>query len=496
MWRAWVRRIDIRKGVFSILIAGAPLALAACAPSHPAAPTALQAPAVNSHVDYYMGTPLSGPLAKEIGAVAPADALVAKVTFIGLQAMPRGVFDPLGAQVRLIAATRAGSPVLPSGRLTQGTRFTAIAKAETFKADLAAGKFGPSISIATLDGALPGGATAVFALEDTAGSPDVIPEDIARKSVRVELYRPDDKTSPLQAALVVEDFVDVESPIDEAAESSTVGKNPPVFQREVAVFNRPGNRDPFALIIPIQFKDAQTAAVVAIVEISPSSADAAHQKALTEAIAELKTASQAAGKRPDVVSVDPPDWPGLSSALESLFWVDRQRAGLVFLAGQTQAVITEDVALAADETVLSKLADGVSKAMIASPAARDRASIGWVLERTTLGLLLQMQSSGKMPAEMSAILAMQAGEAGRHSSTLEEVMTGVTGRQDLENRLAAENYIFLEDTSPASRVRAYDWLRSRGLAPAGFDPLGTSKARRTALDKAQQSAANPGTLPS
>jgi hypothetical protein len=62
-------------------------------------------------------------------------------------------------------------------------------------------------------------------------------------------------------------------------------------------------------------------------------------------------------------------------------------------------------------------------------------------------------------------------------------------RAEFENRIMAENIIFLEDNSPASRVRAYDWLKARGKAPAGFDPLGPARERRIALDK----AANPPT---
>jgi hypothetical protein len=44
--------------------------------------------------------------------------------------------------------------------------------------------------------------------------------------------------------------------------------------------------------------------------------------------------------------------------------------------------------------------------------------------------------------------------------------------------------VYLEDASPAARVRAYDWLNGKNLAPAGYDPLGSNKDRRAALDKA------------
>jgi len=44
----------------------------------------------------------------------------------------------------------------------------------------------------------------------------------------------------------------------------------------------------------------------------------------------------------------------------------------------------------------------------------------------------------------------------------------------------------------ASRVRALDWLAARGLAPAGYDPLGDPAQRRAALEKdAEARAAAP-----
>ena len=47
--------------------------------------------------------------------------------------------------------------------------------------------------------------------------------------------------------------------------------------------------------------------------------------------------------------------------------------------------------------------------------------------------------------------------------------------------MIVENRIYLEDNSPASRVRAYDWLKARGAAPKGFDPLANPRDRREAL---------------
>jgi hypothetical protein len=53
----------------------------------------------------------------------------------------------------------------------------------------------------------------------------------------------------------------------------------------------------------------------------------------------------------------------------------------------------------------------------------------------------------------------------------------------------AENLVALEDSSPAARVRAFDWLAARAKAPRDFDPLGPAGQRRAALDKAMDEMA-------
>ena len=93
-------------------------------------------------------------------------------------------------------------------------------------------------------------------------------------------------------------------------------------------------------------------------------------------------------------------------------------------------------------------------------------------------------TSTPLPPELKAVLTVYAGEPGRHGGSLDDIAKQATSRQDLENRLTAENLVFLTDASPSSRVRAFDWLKARGLAPAGYDPMGTGKQRRQALDKA------------
>jgi len=256
---------------------------------------------------------------------------------------------------------------------------------------------------------------------------------------------------------------------------------------ELAVMDLSGQEQCFVLLIPIELNVPGISGVAVLVRTTAGSNDAQHAAALAKAMEDVQENLRMVAERPRVVPFDPPDWPGLSSALESLKWADRQRAGLNFLAQQTGARLTQDVVLTADPSVLSQLAAAVTDAMKKSPQARDRKSVGWVLEWTTLQLMMRIENGGKLPPELAAVLTMYAGEAGRDPATLEQVMRDVQGWQDLKNRLAEENLDFLEDSSPSARVRAYDWLAARGLAPKGYDPMGSPKDRRQALDAAQQS---------
>jgi hypothetical protein len=116
------------------------------------------------------------------------------------------------------------------------------------------------------------------------------------------------------------------------------------------------------------------------------------------------------------------------------------------------------------------------------------AQFGWQLEVLTLQELAALQSAEKLPAELEGVLSRYAGEAARNAGSLEE-LTRVQGRDQLRARLIAENFTYLEDASPSARVRAYDWLKTRGHAPEKYDPLGPAKARSAAIDAAMTSAA-------
>ena len=95
-----------------------------------------------------------------------------------------------------------------------------------------------------------------------------------------------------------------------------------------------------------------------------------------------------------------------------------------------------------------------------------------------------LERSASELAALQGILLRHAGEPARYPRLVDTLLGVSVDTADFDLRLVAENRAFLEDSRPAARVRAFDWLTARGLAPEGFDPLGSSKSRRAALEPA------------
>ncbi|MGA2232518.1 MAG: hypothetical protein ABSH22_16605, partial [Tepidisphaeraceae bacterium] len=167
----------------------------------------------------------------------------------------------------------------------------------------------------------------------------------------------------------------------------------------------------------------------------------------------------------------------------------------VYLASQTDAKLCEDVASVCDDTILAQIVGFIRAGATDALRSNSVDDFSWLLDRSTIQAMQGPLFKSQLSPELLEILTLYMGETGRHAAALDEVMRGVTSRNALDQRLVSENYIYLQDSSPAYRARAFDWLKARNLAPANFDPLGAPKARREALDQAlspQATAPTPG----
>lgn len=463
----------------------------------------LLAPAAKISVTHYNGTPISGPIPADLtgpattrAATEPAPDVKAVVArFYVLEKMPLNALDPIGGYAQLITASRGGMPVLPTTKLTIGGRFTILKSPEDLWNKLSKSQYGRESNLATLQGLLRPGQTAAFTVEDPKSVLDTLEGRPVYRKVTVSLYRgaaADSKNAGRTLmAVSLEDIADTPVRSRSVTESSDDTGAPPTTQptsihtqRELALIQLPagGDEQCVAALVPFQFEESGTDALVAVIQIaSPVNVS---DDLVAKADADVAESAEAVRKiRVPSSVVDT----ALTQAMASLSDSGTRQASMVYLAGQTRAGLCGDFVLAADKETLEKF---VAKVQEKFGTGEPPADLGWQLDRLTFETLAKICSDRNPPAELRSVLTSFAGEAARHGSSLEELSQNLTSREELMRRLVAENMIYLEDNSPSARIRAYDWLAAHKMAPAGYDPLGRRKDREAALEKA---AAQAGT---
>src|SRR5688572_7206791 len=467
------------------------VALIGCrsAKTEPASP--LPPPAgVAALVSHYAGAPMS-PAGATTGTPADLDytePLDVRVEWVLLERMPRDL-PPLLTRARLILAPREADPFRATGRLTRTAGFVPPENVEAFLTDATAAKFGRRTTIA--DGAdpsvmltaLPRGATAAFALAPSdPGDPD---NATATPGVQLDVHR-------TAAALTT---APASGPAGESLELALVVTGPDraesgqtSLQRERVLLAPMTVTVPlrFAVVVPSQFISEPASsqhALAAIVTVAAGEASPEFE----QAIARCKTDLGGGGSMVAVKSSREPQIgsaAGHEAVVRRLNHPTTARPALAYLATETGADLSSDVSLAADDATVAEIGRRIDNRVKEQPDdVRERAKLGWMLDSACLEQLAAMRTAEQLPPELAGVLSVHAGEAGRRSSSLDELARA--GSHDaFAARVVAENLSYLEDASPSARVRAYDWLRLRGRAPAGYEPLGPIKDRRKSLDAA------------
>jgi hypothetical protein len=408
------------------------------------------------------------PLAKPAATVPfEASALIGvKVTWLALPGFPDSDLIPLDAAASLTAAPLGDGAILSSGRFSREARFGRGIAAVRWAGRLPAG----TEHVGRQSGFVAPGTTVRFnAEQEQLGQ-------LASIAISCEPVRPVSSTPPGTSPAT--------APATDATFAISLGLpsslRPGAAAGSETTFleHQPLSAEiPYVLLLPPSKTSPR--AIAAFIEIDPSPPDALEAKAWDK------------GSRQDTPSISPTSQPtrqlALQRALEALATGKSSRAALIYLSSSTDARITADVALLADEVLLGKMRDAVKAADTKSPEA-----IGWTLEKTTLLTLADAASKAPLSPEMLAALAIHAGEVGRHPDLLTEVANAVGSPAALQERLIGENFIALEDSSAAARVRAFDWLKTQGKAPADYDPLGSPRSRRAAINRA---ISTPGGTP-
>jgi hypothetical protein len=367
--------------------------------------------------------------------------------------------SPLGASARLVLATSDRQPVLSTGELTAPVRWGAGDSANRFANQFDAAPADTVAKWKDATFAIPKGVTGSAVIND------------GDREVQLFVRNATDRTGAPACELSI-GMVNAEKRELASLPAQPVGEGLNI-----------------AAAIPFQFQSARGKYIAAIFRVTPAmQQDSAFVDAMQRCQADVQRESEAVDARLKALldaRLASGNWPGYEAALKSASDPKSRRAAMVYLATQAGASLARDVFLVADSKVLGQLLSQIATRIAALPPAEQAdASMAWILEFTSLEQMGKLLADNQLAPELAAVLTSYAGEAGRHQASMAQIMRKLAGPGDLQNKLIAENMIYLEDNSPAARVRAYDWLNSRKRAPAGFDPLGSPRNRRDAIEKA------------
>ncbi|MGD0462944.1 MAG: hypothetical protein ABSB74_10705 [Tepidisphaeraceae bacterium] len=427
---------------------------------------------------------MSGPVAGKEGSISYRDALDIRVRWFAIEQFDCRGLSLLASKATLITANLADQAVLPATSLTSNACIGWFQNTTAEQAMMNANR-SRYFEIGQSRAALPNGTTVSFRAFEAGGVRDQTLIHPEPRFVEVSLSRiaggSAGATGNPQIALAIEDSADRHTP-----HSDSPNWPAGVYEYEMALLDDPmkGFPQAFLLIVPFRFAGPPNQAVAAFVTISRAGDDAGFKDAVARCKTDLEVNQSA--------TVNPLWTLGLLRAVNELDDPYRRRAALVYLAGQRDARLCEDVAMLADEALLERIAAVVQRDAPAAINDGNLAQYAWILDRSAIQAMQPLLTKAVLPPELFAVLTEHFGEPGRHAAAVDEIMRGTSSGRQLQEKLISENYIYLEDSSPAARVRAFEWLAAQKLAPAGFDPLGSPKQRRQALDQALSGGAIPG----
>ncbi len=456
------------------------VALASCASPQK---QPLQGPGIDALVSYYAGDPIGGPTEeKEALALSliASDAVPVTSRLYLLTELPGQRFTPLTQQVRMIVAGGGSEPLAPNSLLTPGTRLVsgdeAVTLTEHVKALI---PYEATLSASFEALTLPHVTTRLAASHVQAIElADFRPTD---RQVSLELWREDPDQPQLSIALVLSDVA--EDLVEQENGELKIVRRP---RHEKLVLNArlESSERPLAIYAPARFDPEGRLAYLLVLEMDKAPAGEAADKALEsqlmEVISDVRDAAiEGANRRQQLLLSDRVQLRQLH-AIEALSNPAHSRSAIFELAGG--APIAMDLALMASAELIAKFITQLEKqGELLRELAGEPDAMSWRLEREAVLLFTGQISEQEMPTEYTALLIRRTGEIGRYPGILEDAVLASTSIATFYARVFEENMIALEDSSPSSRVRSYDWLSDMGTKIPDYDPLDSSAKRRTAL---------------
>ncbi|MEI8196271.1 MAG: hypothetical protein WCI73_10210, partial [Phycisphaerae bacterium] len=151
---------------------------------------ALPPPVATVTVTQVADTPLTGAVPTDFARASDSDAVAVNITLLELEHMPAEALSPLGSQATFISASRGGSSVLPTTRLTLGTRFSLRRDPGEFGVKVPPALTGRITIFQTLHGALFPGTHLRVRITDDTPVPDLLRGRLAKRWSELAVYRP------------------------------------------------------------------------------------------------------------------------------------------------------------------------------------------------------------------------------------------------------------------------------------------------------------------
>lgn len=400
----------------------------------------------------YSGSAIGAPTTRPVD---PDQGWMVRTTLLALTEDPGLVLQPLSARGRLFAQPAQGEPILATPQLLRRARIGDDEAARTWFSALqdpaAKRTVGVTESFATL----------------AEGSTLRTSVSLRDRLVEWRLHR--SGTDTLDLLVLAKGML-------ESADA------PPALAQESVLVDAMSLdvNHPIVVVLPVDFEKTGVKSLAARFDFSLPSSDERFVEAAGRTREMLDRSSGMVAGLPTGLPTGPDAWSGYERALARAD--TNRRASLSFVAMQTGAPIANDLVLVAGDEVLDEISRRLLETM--PQLQRDPKLLGWQMDSIALQICAERAEKGTLSREMMSVLVIHAGEAGRNVGSIGSLLKNVRTRSDLVTRLTVENMIYLEDSSPGARVRAYDWLAARGKAPPGYDPLGPFQQRREALERA------------
>ena len=396
---------------------------------------------------YQFGTPLSGPQAAGRTLKASPD-LVVQAEFLKLDRWPAVNLPSLAGQSTISVNNAASRPTMAIPALSVGAQFGNVNDSSTFFALLHSAGIRFAVCGQGAAAVWPGMSVAMR-LTDAHGL-RVHGQDL-RQLLALWVWQgqaPAGKAAPMAGlAFEIKRF------------NPTSGLPTLVRQLQVLPERAFTAKTTFGAILPFHFVSGHSPAFAVLITI----------RRWTNSPQDQALAKQCRGQLAASLNLHHPvlhlNRPDLLVALYHLGTPGVRRAALVYLAGQTGARLTQDVAAVAQPPVLRALAQAVAAHTLHAPRMT-LAQLGWTLDKTTYTLLYQAQKTKPLSPQLMVALGLHLGEAAWHVSSLDEIARALTSRRTYRLRIIKENLIYLEDSSPGRRKQS---IQQRTI-PVGLTP--------------------------